>query len=358
MTARAEPHVLFNYEKKTIAASEVEVRAGPSPKFYATLKLHRGDVVEVVTNAKQTPPGWLAIKPPRGSFSWIKALLVQQDHPSGATVFAEGAPVLVGSSLSDLAPNVRATRLARGSQVVIVGTPLVCSDGSKWFPIAPHPSEVRYIPATAINPNAPVQTLVAKGPPTTGPGTSDVSSQDPLLRQAEDAEKKGDYAEAERLYRQLANQTNDQQVRLLCQNRLAALQGQAAARGGNASSGILAGTNQKPSPAAATTMYGTSQSGSAAAGTPQYTGWSDAGVLRKTSFSVDGKQVYALEYEGKSTNPLLKDQLGVVYTTGPQGASLDSYVNRKIRLYGQLSYRDFGGIRAWVLSATHTQMLQ
>jgi hypothetical protein len=158
--AGAQP---FAYEPRTVTATEVEVRCGPSPNanFYSTTKLHHGDVVEVATN-KQTEPGWLAIKPPRGSISWIRAELVRQDGPNGGIIVTDGSPVLAGSSLTPKPPSVRTAHLQRGSQVVIVGGPLVCSDNTRWLPIEPHPTEVRYIPVSALSPAEAVQTTAAK----------------------------------------------------------------------------------------------------------------------------------------------------------------------------------------------------
>jgi hypothetical protein len=158
--AQAQP---FVYEARTLIADEVEIRCGPSlsANYYATTKLRRGDVVEVATN-KQTEPGWLAIKPPKGSYSWIRAQLVRQDTPNGGTVVTDGSPVLAGSSMMDKAPSVRTAHLQRGAQVVVLGKPLVCSDGSRWLPIEPHLTEVRYIPVSAVSTTGALQTVAAK----------------------------------------------------------------------------------------------------------------------------------------------------------------------------------------------------
>ena len=63
-----------------ILLPSAEVRSGPSDKFYPTSKLLKGDHVTVLREAKDAQ-GWLEIKPPTGSFSWIKAKYVQK-HPS------------------------------------------------------------------------------------------------------------------------------------------------------------------------------------------------------------------------------------------------------------------------------------
>src|SRR5262245_34656253 len=60
----------------TITVAEVEVRSGPSNELYPTSKLRFGDKVEVIRGSSEKHPGWLAIKPPTGSFSWIQSTLV------------------------------------------------------------------------------------------------------------------------------------------------------------------------------------------------------------------------------------------------------------------------------------------
>ena len=59
-----------------IVIPEVEVRSGPTLEYYPTSKLYYGSKVIVLRESKQ--PGWLAIKPPPGSFSWINAKFVKK----------------------------------------------------------------------------------------------------------------------------------------------------------------------------------------------------------------------------------------------------------------------------------------
>src|SRR5579859_2126999 len=60
---------------------EAEVRSGPStePAFYPTNRLHRGDPVEVVG---EVPGGWLKIRPPEGSFSFVNARFLEHIAPN------------------------------------------------------------------------------------------------------------------------------------------------------------------------------------------------------------------------------------------------------------------------------------
>src|SRR5258708_18259778 len=59
-----------------IAATKVEVRSGPTTKFYTTAELHQGDRVVLVREVKDQPR-WLEVKPPKGSFSCVHAQYVQ-----------------------------------------------------------------------------------------------------------------------------------------------------------------------------------------------------------------------------------------------------------------------------------------
>src|SRR5437764_628302 len=63
-----------------VTVPEAEVRCGPgdTPQMYVTSRLRKGDRVEVV---KELDGGWLAIKPPTGSFSWINMRFAQQITP-------------------------------------------------------------------------------------------------------------------------------------------------------------------------------------------------------------------------------------------------------------------------------------
>src|SRR5262249_8226484 len=85
----------------SIAVSRVEVRSGPTTKFYATGELHQGEKVIVVRESKE--PGWLEIKPPTGSFSWVNTKHVTQVNAYAAVV-KNDAPALIGSALISAKP--------------------------------------------------------------------------------------------------------------------------------------------------------------------------------------------------------------------------------------------------------------
>jgi len=229
----------------TVIVPEVEVRCLPSASAnsYATSKLRQGAIVEVL---EEKEGGWLAIKPPPGSFSWVQTRFLQRPYlnaPSGV-ILGEGVEVRLGSSVVDRRPDVFQVRLPRGAQVVILNGPRAYDDETGgWVMIQPPEREVRFIPADAVKAASPVQTVSSAAPtggsfksapsgvPSVGTqplqagmegvhSTDHVPVEDPLWLQAKQAEKEGKFAEAEQLYLQLARQTPDHNLCIRCYNHI------------------------------------------------------------------------------------------------------------------------------------------
>jgi hypothetical protein len=319
-------------EEKVVAAQEVDVRSGPSasPSFYATGKLHRGDKVQILKD-RPAQAGWVAIKPPPGSFSWVNARLVKPVNDYTGQILAEDTPVLVGSALSNNPPSVRSPRpLARGTIVVLLDKPLRASDGSRWYPIEPNPTEVRYIPASAVESAPAVAAATAKEP---------ADAKDPVFQEADRAERARRFADADRLYRQAAQQTNDPGVKVLCANRLASL-----ARTAPAANPPQVALGQPQPPAnQATSMYGTSGAAAGAAVPPGQ--WSGPGWIMQAGFQVDGRPVYRLvDWNGAH----------VLYLVPQPGISLDQYVHNRVNLYGPVTYRS-ETVRAYFMSVGYVK---
>jgi hypothetical protein len=354
-----------------VAVPEVEVRSGASPKFYATSKLRQGDRVQVIREEGD----WLAIAPPPGSFSWINNRFIER-MGNIAVVRGEKVPILVGSSLTNQKPTVQQTTLLRGTQVVILGEPLVDDEG-KWWPIQPHASEVRYVPRESIK-SAGVETVLANRPsdvppPPPPPGTpppAAAASGDPLWQQAQQLELAGNIPEAIRLYEQLARQTSDHNLSLSASNRAQFL------RDGKRGS-VPAGYQPRPSeatygrlvptPAGTQTSYqpnyqraashycyvkensaplAGAAGGAAPPPTPAVPQRAGPGRLYKAGFIVDGKQAYVLEVTGRPR----------LYVTGAAGVNLEPYVNRIVDLYGPIVYR--GDLRTNYMTASQVNFLQ
>jgi hypothetical protein len=200
---------------RTIIVPQSQVWCGPSTSagLYPTNYLRQGDRVQVI---EELPSGWLAIRPPTGSFSWINTRFVKhitakytnyvvshEDYP---------VPVLIGSSVKSDRPTKAGVKLPRGAQVRgIPGGHTMTDDEGVWLPIEPPEGEVRYIrKEEAAKPNSPTRTTVSAAgsarpaAPTVPPPPPD---GDALWRDAEKAERAGRLADAVRLY-QLAGDAN------------------------------------------------------------------------------------------------------------------------------------------------------
>lgn len=288
----------------TILVPEVEARSGPSKEFYPTIKLRQGEKVQVVNETKEQP-GWVAIKPPAGSFSWINSRFVQQ-RPDGrmATVISDvPVPVMPGSSLTNQPPNVEQIKVERGTIVTILDQPMHSSTGI-WLPIKPTAKEVRYIPAEAVKSSSPTVTV------TNAPAAQTVSG-----------------------VRQTPASTIPGQPPVT-----------AVPNGGGWQP---AGQAPAAKPGSTTTLYGTTPPAHnplPLANPPQWSVW---GTLRKAAFKKNGLDVFVLE--NSRGQPLL-------YATAQPGFSLHSYVGRTVSLYGGVTYWSDEYIRTYCMTATHVAL--
>jgi uncharacterized protein YgiM (DUF1202 family) len=326
----------------TTVTQDVEVRSGPTDKYYPTLRLKQGDQVTVLPSAKEQP-GWLAIKPPPSSFSWINAKYVKQLNAREGFVdpadAASPVEVYPGSALVNQQPNMVSMKLDRGTIVVIVDKMLEAG-GEKWLPIAPHPSEFRYIPASAVQ---PITQVVSAGPPNwtlANPG----APNDPLISDAEAALRAGNLTLAKQKLQE-AGRSTDQATRVYATNRLASL---------NPNNTLAGHPNQqtanplvgRPVSSAATS---TSLSPSAPPLMPNgpitmmAAQWSSYGTLRSTALQADGQPLYRLE--SNTGQPL-------AYVTTRPGKTLRAYVGKVICVYGPTVYRGDGAVRMQYIVAS------
>ena len=308
-----------------IVQKEVEVRSGPSKTFYATSKLNHNDKVFVLRESKEAP-GWLEIKPPAGSFSWVNAKSVKQVDGRHGYVDCDPArpvPILPGSTLVNQEPNRESMKLTAGTVVVIVDRPLAVN-GETWLPIQPHPSEVRYIPTDSVKPAA-VVAATSNSPPNWTLTPNGYAGNN-VLADAEQALKANDINRARQLYQQVANTATDQNQKVYALNRLAGLP-QTPVPGKTTS---LSPAN--PPPAAPVNLV-----------TLQAPTWSTYGRLRDTTLkSENGQSIYGLEdAQGKI----------LTYITTNPGKSLQAYIGRTISVYGPTMYRP--DVRMQYVVASH-----
>jgi hypothetical protein len=367
----------------TVKVPEALVRSGASddPKMYATNRLHQGDVVEVV---KEVDGGWLAIKPPKGSFSWINTRFLDRDPKDTRVWYVHGevpVDVLLGSELVNAKPSVVGKRMSPGSIVVAVGQALddKQENDGRFLPIASPEGELRYVRADQVaRAPAPGQAALVPppapgggapaGPPTPAGDFSHpavpaaasaplppptVGSNDPRWLEAQRLEQEGRKAEAAQKYTELAQQVcaENHDLAMQCYNRAYFLResagaGAAAPPADPRLGGAAADNRLAPVPAGTAGQqvnYASLQD--PAAGAPPQT--STPGLLRAAGRGVDSRRTYVLQ-----------DSRGMIqmYVTGQPGVDLESYVGRNVQLYGPLVYRM--DIRAYYMNAQRITPLQ
>ncbi len=132
----------------SVSTEGVEVRCGPGWDYYSTDTLHAGQRVEVY---RHEAGGWLAIRPPEGSHSWVPLRQVEAAGQDVVRVVVEGAVAWVGSSSQDVTQHKWQVRLDRGELLVVQGkATMVAGPGfaqETYCKIAPPPGEFRWIHA-------------------------------------------------------------------------------------------------------------------------------------------------------------------------------------------------------------------
>jgi hypothetical protein len=368
-----------------VVAQEAEVRAlaSTSAESYVTNRLRRGQPVEVI---QEVPGGWLKIRPPQGSFSWINTRFLEHitTRQPNYVVALEGVevPVYIGTSeIRDKRPWIIGTRLKRGTQVTSRGATLSDQDGT-WMPIEPPATEGRYIRAEAVNRNSPppapaTQTTSAAAPagvarsaftPASGLPASRAPSANPpptpeeLWQRAQHAERLGQTAEAIRLYALLAAET----ARTNPTRSAEALARANYLQNGYTNYGAAVGTARPAAPppeppSSSVRLIGPPGSRPAEGVTTTTTiqreppapdrqlpqGWewkTFRGHLRKAGRSVDDRVAYAVEIDH---GPV---RIPIAYVTASPGVSLEPYLNHEMEVTGYARWR--GDIRANYMIAT------
>src|SRR4051812_7265372 len=122
------------YQARVIVAGAA-VHSGPGDNFYTTDTLSQGDTVEVY---REKAGGWLAIRPPEGSFSWIAARDLILKDGGLAEVVKDDVASRIGSRLNDR-HNAAQVRLKKGEAVEVLGEETI--NGEKWCKVSPPAGE-------------------------------------------------------------------------------------------------------------------------------------------------------------------------------------------------------------------------
>jgi hypothetical protein len=358
---------------------DVEVRSGPSDQFYATNLLRRGDKVEVLHESE----GWLVIRPPEGSFSWIDTRYLQNVVPRQpnfvVTPTGAAVPVFIGSSIYRGNPTKEGARLQRGTQVRSIGAPQRAPDGrSDWMPIEAPAAENRYLPAAAVIKEPPAQTIATVRTSALAPVVSLPApplNPDLLWRQALQAESERRIPDAIRLYEAAgeANRTVNPDRSIAAYERARLLQTGRTSAGATsafvpARTDLDSGGLRIPATPVVTAPTGWNSGQPAApavpAGAPAVPGrldphslpasawqsgvhgpgWTPTGWLRRGYRVVERERTYVLE--DSQGRPLY-------YILPQAGLDLEPHVGHNVELYGSLVYH--GELRTWLMTATGAQ---
>jgi len=148
LSVRAES---FPY-RAAVTADEVPVRSGPGPTFYATGMLGLGEEVEVY---RREAGGWLAIRPPAGSFCWVEAAALQTtDQPQIAQVVGANAVAWIGSDLGDVEDHKWRVKLQAGEPVQLLSQGRITiyrgDEPREFCQIAPPAGDFRWLHEDAL----------------------------------------------------------------------------------------------------------------------------------------------------------------------------------------------------------------
>jgi hypothetical protein len=337
--------------------TDVTLRSGPGETMPDTGHLSRGTRLVV----DHDEGDWLAVHPPGGQVSWInhKFLAPKDDQPGDVTprnavVHAEpDAEVAVGRPGLNKPLDVRKTRVPDGTVVCVIGAKAE-ANGSMWYPIAPPDGDFRYVPRSAVRAvrgsSGPSFVVRSPTPPPVVPaaattenpplaslptpagaasGRADNWPNNPVWRQAEQADRAGDFARAEELYLRLAGDMNrpggDAELANLCYNRVHAVREKQ--RGGRPTTAAAVRQDLPPGGAGITR---------ASEGA-----WTRPGRLREAGFRFDRQLAYALVDD---------DNKVICYAVPSSRADLSRYVGRDLELYGETEYP--GDLRRGVVTVT------
>ncbi len=143
-------------ERREVRLPQAVVFSGPAKRDYSCGKLDEGTVVEVYGRSDN---GRIAIRPPRGSFSWVLADSVARTRTKNVyQVVSERSIVWIGSSLATPPHYQWQVELSQGDKVVAIEEGRIERapvDGApSWLKIEPPAGEFRWIDAEAVEPIA------------------------------------------------------------------------------------------------------------------------------------------------------------------------------------------------------------
>ena len=140
----------FPYMAK-VSVKNVAARSGPGLTYYPTQVLPVGSVVEVYC---ELPTGWAAIRPPQGSFSWVRGKFLEVQADGTGRITEDNAASGVGSELID-GRDVVQVRMRKDERVEVIQKTNIGSE--EWYRISPPSGEFRWVNLNDILPDDPIR---------------------------------------------------------------------------------------------------------------------------------------------------------------------------------------------------------
>lgn len=135
-----------------VSDSETFARSGPGLDYYPTQRLPLNSMVEIYC---ELPTGWAAIRPPEGSFSWVRGRFIEAQQESGlGKILSDNVAACVGSAVGD-SRDVVQVRLRKDEPVSLVEKTYTGSE--VWYRIAPPSGEFRWVNLSNIIPADPMR---------------------------------------------------------------------------------------------------------------------------------------------------------------------------------------------------------
>ncbi len=365
-----------DFREVIVDGAELRSGASTSEAFYVTNRLPRSTPVEVL---EEMADGWLKVRAPRGSFSWINTRFLEHIVPHLPNwVVGEGeAPVFIGSELLKERPRVIGVKLKKGTQVLSIGPTQTDADGT-WMPIEAPAREVRFLRAESVRalppglaPNSltltgatvPVTTTArsspgAKGPlaPSTAPSASPQPTAEQVWRNAVEADRHGQIAEAIRLWELAAALTAKSNP----EHHDWALRRAYYLHSGHQGYGAVAASPETryaaPVAPAQPAARLTTPPGSVPARTASTASFAPApasaspyptyaGRLNRAGRVLEDRRTYRLDTNTST----------ILYVTPQPGIDLEPYLQRNAQVTGPLVYH--GELRTWVMTVVQVQPL-
>lgn len=139
-----------------VNGEQVHAMSGPAQSGeYRTDRLDRGQRVAVY----KMENGWCAIRPPRGSFSWLEGRMLERNDDDLGTIRVARAPSYVGSQALNRRDRVQ-VELPEGEKVEILDI-IETNVGGVWYKIAPPAGEFRWVAASDLSRDPPTEELAA-----------------------------------------------------------------------------------------------------------------------------------------------------------------------------------------------------